>query len=393
MIIDELTNHVGNVMIGLRAEYIRQPDRACQILDSYSRYKRGGAAGQGISITQLVEHGASRFYRGLDTQPAVEDNSETRQHFATWNNMKTDVVLQGTHIEEACGLKTMDLMTQERSLGHSKETDQLAFLNLVETKYRAAATGSQSKKVQAFWGHYLPDNEKDRAPESLDDLFNEDGDWHGLNPGDLGEFPDTHPWGRNPINSDASKLRHRPQIFDKGGEEISLEMIDRDTMEVSLVNPGPYLGLLWSKGFSKLAAEILNKNDKVPLLYGTEKWTYSIQCIRINNYTIIPDPNMIEGKMRGLHVGMPGGMDGTFFPFYWDSMGDDVADFGMLAQEQITDVPAGLDFGFGREIPWYGMEWHRSDRYFDAVDTGVLLKYTNVCLERGFQTEWRGLNA
>ena len=392
MIINELANHVESIMLGLRAEYVRQPDRACQALDSFARYKMGGAAGLGISITQLVEHGEARFYRGLDIAPAVQDNSETRQHFANWADMKMPVVLDGTAIEQACGLTTGQLMMQDRSLGHSEKKDQLAFLNLIQTKYLAAATGAQSKKVTALWGNLVNEENPSRAYENLDDLFNEDGVWHGLQPSDLGSYPESHVWGREPLSNvgtDAEKkLRHRPIIVEV--TTIDFDNINEVTMAMSLVVPGNFLAFMHYKEFVELAKVVLDKNDKVPLVTGSQYWNYDIQCVRINNFKIIPDPNMTEGQFRALHVGDNGMENGTFFPFYWDPMVNEVDEFAMLADKQIvSDMPAGMDFGYGRQLPWYGQEWNRSQTRENAIDTSIYLKSLYVCTERGFQLEMR----
>lgn len=230
MILNQITNHVREIILGLRTEYVEVPDYIAQIFDSYARYKTGGAAGLGISIPALLNRGRAVFYSGLDQAQEVRDDAQVERHFAYWKHMATDVVMPGTDLKQMVGITVADLIRQDYALGHMNETDQLMLLNLFETKYLTSAAALQGKKVTATHGHYqaLGDDEVGREPESLDDLFNENKEFHGVSPDALGEWDNDHVWGRRPISNVGTeteqKQRHRPIIYDANNATVSLQI-------------------------------------------------------------------------------------------------------------------------------------------------------------------------
>lgn len=219
LILNQLTNHVREIILGLRTEYIRVPDYICQILDSYSRYKTGGAAGHSVHIPSLLSRGKAIFYSGLDEAQETERPTQVGRHAAYWKHLYIDVAIIGTELKQVLGL-TVDQFIGMRSLGHMNDGDRLMLLNILKSEYLTAAGGLQGKKVEAMHGHYqeLEDEEAGRDPETLDDLFNPEGDWHGVSPGALKSWDTKHIWGRRPLGNygtDTERfLRHRPQIYD-----------------------------------------------------------------------------------------------------------------------------------------------------------------------------------
>ena len=95
-ITDELTNMVNPYMItGLQAEHIVSPTPTTNLLMGLKKSKIG-PSGNGVRITDLIEQGDGRFYRGLDQVTNRRANEGTVAHFEEWNNLQEDVVVAGT---------------------------------------------------------------------------------------------------------------------------------------------------------------------------------------------------------------------------------------------------------------------------------------------------------
>lgn len=414
MILNQLTNHVREIIIGLRTEFIRVPDYICQILDSFARYKTGGAAGHSVSIPALLRRGKAMFYSGLDEAQDTEENTQVERHFAFWKHLYIDVAIIGTVLKQTIGLTVDQFISQTGSLGHMNDTDRLMLLNILKSEYLTAAGGLQGKKVAALHGHYhqLEDDEAQRKPEDLDDLFNEEGDFHGIAPNAQGEWDNDHIWGRRPLGNHGTdaerKLRNRPQIYDfristPGGDpdgapvKPSIENLEPVLRGYMQVVQGGKLGYMWHEGFSALVQDILNKNLTVPrLVMGGAGWEFDIDCVKIAGTTIISDPNAKEEILRVLDVGTPGMEDGTVFPMYYDPMTNPVdwlrTEAEMLSQNK--GRPKGMDFGRPRMTPYQGSEWRRSDKHVDAAISRILLDYIPILSPvRGNQLEIRGLKA
>ena len=126
-------------------------------------------------------------------------------------------------MKQVVGLTTDQLTQQDMTLGHMNDTNMYQLLNILDTEYMAAASGIQEKKVAATHGHYqvLEPDEEQRKPESLDDLFDEEADFHGVAIDGLGVYDRGHVWGRRPISNvgavvdgvDEKKMIHRPQVY------------------------------------------------------------------------------------------------------------------------------------------------------------------------------------
>lgn len=402
-------------MLALRTEYIDVPDYLCGILDSYARYKTGGVMGLGVSIPVLTRRAPARYYRGLDEAQSLEKNDEVDRHFAYYSDMSVPVVMVGTDLQRTTGMTTAQLVRQDYSLGHMNETDRLMLLNQFNTAYETGAAGAQARKVGGLHGDYLTldSDEIQRAPESLNDLFDPNGRWHGVDPAELGSWDNDHVWGRDPVgnhanNKDNKKYRHCPQIYSvtetadtgdvalyKTGAKGLIKFLDKKLREYNMVVKRKKLGYMWADGFSEVVGEILNKNLNVPqLTMGGYGWQYDIDCVKIAGTTIIADPNAPEGALRVLEVGDPGMDNGTVFPFYWDPLTSPIEEIRMKAKAKSDriDRPKGMDFGYMRETPYFGDEWYRDTRYEDAVASKIrLASIPVVCTVRGHQLEINGL--
>lgn len=402
-------------MLALRTEYIDVPDYLCGILDSYARYKTGGVMGLGVSIPVLTRRAPARYYRGLDEAQSLEKNDEVDRHFAYYSDMSIPVVMVGTDLQRTTGMTTAQLVRQDYSLGHMNETDRLMLLNQFNTAYETGAAGAQARKVGGLHGDYLTldSDEIQRAPESLNDLFDPNGRWHGVDPAELGSWDNDHVWGRDPVGNHANntgnkKYRHCPQVYSvtetadtgdvavyKSGAKGLIRFLDKKLREYNMVVKRKKLGYMWADGFSEVVGEILNKNLNVPqLTMGGYGWQYDIDCVKIAGTTIIADPNAPEGALRVLEVGDPGMDNGTVFPFYWDPLTSPIEEIRMKAKAKSDriDRPKGMDFGYMRETPYFGDEWYRDTRYEDAVASKIrLASIPIVCTVRGHQLEINGL--
>lgn len=402
-------------MLALRTEYIDVPDYLCGILDSYARYKTGGVMGLGVSIPVLTRRAPARYYRGLDEAQSLDKNDEVDRHFAYYSDMSVPVVMVGTDLQRTTGMTTAQLVRQDYSLGHMNETDRLMLLNQFNTAYETGAAGAQARKVGGLHGDYLTldSDEIQRAPESLNDLFDPMGRWHGVDPAELGSWDNDHVWGRDPVgnhgnNTGNKKYRHCPQVYSvtetattgdvavyKSGAKGLIRFLDKKLREYNMVVKRKKLGYMWADGFSEVVGEILNKNLNVPqLTMGGYGWQYDIDCVKIAGTTIIADPNAPEGALRVLEVGDPGMDNGTVFPFYWDPLTSPIEEIRMKAKAKSDriDRPKGMDFGYMRETPYFGDEWYRDTRYEDAVASKIrLASIPIVCTVRGHQLEINGL--
>lgn len=400
MILNQITNHVREIILDLRKEYVEVPDFLVQIMDSYARYKRGGVAGLGISIPSLTNRANAIFYNDLDEAQAIDNVTEVARHFAYWKHMYVPVLIRGTVLKQTVGLTVSQLVQQNYSLGHMNKNDGNMLLNLLESEYLTAAAGIQGKKVTAAHGHYmelLPE-ESDRRPETLDDLFNEDGDYHNISIDALGSWDNDHVWGHRPLSNNGTdaekKYRNRPVIYDMtSGSGQTFSDLHPILRRLNMVVKTPKLGFMWDDGFSNLVDDMLDKNTRVPqLTLGGAGAEYDIDCVKIAGTTIIADPNTPEDKLRILNVGTPSMQNGTIFPMYYDPMVNPVESFreraAMLSLNK--DRPRGMTFGRPRPTPFHGMEWSRNDRYVDAAYSQLFLDYIPfLCTVRGHQMEIR----
>jgi hypothetical protein len=263
------------------------------------------------------------------------------------------------------------------------------------------AAGIQDKKVTAAHGHMLqltPEEAAGRAPETLDDLFNEDGEYHDVGPSELGSWDGGHPWNERPFSNTGTdaekKYRHRPQIYEfASGVEPSISGLHPPLRRLQMVVKSPKIGVMWDDGFSQLAEEVLDKNDRMPqITMGGAGWEFDVDCVKIAGTSIIADPNTPVNKLRVLNVGTPSLDNGTIFPFYFDPLVNPAEGFKKEAEMLSMNMgrPKGMTFGRPRPTPYHATNWDRSDRYVDAVVCNVMLDYIPfLCTVRSYQTEFR----
>ena len=422
MILNQLTNHVRELVVALRLEPVKTPDYITAIFDGYARV-RTGAMAHSVSIPNLLKKAKAYFYKGLDFAQQIQDQRLVERHFAHWKHMYVNVSMEGILLKQVTGLTCTQMVESGYSLGQANASHQLQIFNILDTEYLTAAAGIQEKKVAAMHGHYqeLEPDEEPVAPESLDDLFSHEEEFHGLTPGALGEWDKLHIWSRRPISNvgntnvegkNERKYIHRPIVRDiryedDGTTEImtdagskgvrpTIKSLEPILRRYSMVVQGGKLGYMWDYGFSALVADILGRNLSVPqLIMGGAGWEYDIDCVKIAGVTIISDPNAVEGELRVLHVGDPGMENGTVAPFYFDAGEDAVPQFEMRARAMSAnrERPRGMDFGRPIPTPYQGQAWRLSDTHVDAMFSRVLLDYIPVlALLRGYQLKLIGLD-
>ena len=405
MILNQLTNHVREIVLALRTEPVEVPDFITGILDAFARYETG-VMGHSVSIPALLKRAKAYFYNGLDSAHDIQDNRLVERHFAFWKHAYVNVSIPGTLLKQVVGLTTDQLTQQDMTLGHMNDTNMYQLLNILDTEYMAAASGIQEKKVAATHGHYqvLEPDEEQRKPESLDDLFDEEADFHGVAIDGLGVYDRGHVWGRRPISNvgavvdgvDEKKMIHRPQVYQFAADtKPSIASLEPLLRQYAMVVKGGKLGYMWAEGFSTLVQDILGKNLMVPqLVVGGAGWMFDQDCVKIAGTTIIADPNAEPGELKVMHVGSPGMMNGTVFPLYFDPMAAADEYFAMKAKMMSANAerPKGMDFGTSRPTPYQPFHWTRSDSHVDAIYSRVLLDWIPVlCVMRSNQLKIKRL--
>lgn len=411
MILNQLTNHVREIVLSLRTEPIEVPDFITLILDSYARYQTGVMT-HSVSIPNLLSRSRAFFYNGLDFAQQIEDNRQVERHFAHWKHVYTNVSIPGVLLKQVTGLTTSTLVEQGYALGHMNDTNMYQLLNILETEYCTSAAGIQEKKVAALHGHFMELEPEEEAvkPETIDDLFDEDGDFHGIPIDALGEWDNGHIWGRRPLSNvgtDAEKKQiHRPIVVnaatfadaDATGEIApSISNLEPILRRYAMVVKGGKLGYMWDEGFSTLVQDIIGRNLMVPrLIMGGAGWEFDIDCVKIAGTTIIGDPNAKPGELCVLHVGDIGMQNGTVFPFYFDPLTDSVDYFSEKARmlSENRERPRGMDFGRPRMTPYQGQNWRESDAHVDAIYSRIMLDWIPIlCTMRGHQLKITNLES
>ena len=391
-ILDELTNMVDPMMLeALQAEHIMSPCPTSNILAGFLR-KKQGPAGNGVSITDLVEQGDGRFYRGLDHAEGRTSNEGTRTHYQEWSNLQEDVVIAGTQLEEVLGLTTRQAVQPDRSLRDFPTPARLTKINLVGMRYKQAAISGKNDMSRALWGDTIEGDSISRMPLTLQQLFDENGELHGLGPSDLGEWDEGKDvWYKSPPNTDGSRNRHIPQIFHNSGtaRSISKAVLDVPNLKMKAYVPGFWIAPTDAELFAKLSTEF-EGNDQGPLLVGDYSWELGIECVKYHNTFYYVDPRAETDRIKHIHVGMPNGDMGSFFPLAWDSASSMGLD-EMIGEKDPSQRAKGIPFGTPMKFPWYFLGWTRSDRHADAIYNNIMCKYMYICLYRWKQFEIRDL--
>lgn len=392
-ILDEMTNIVSPQMItGLQTDHIVAPCPTSQLLDSFMR-KKTGPAGNGVSLTELIEQGDGRFYTGLDTVEARESNEGTVQHFEKWCNGQWDVVLAGTQLESVLGMRTRAVIESGKGFRDFPTPQRLTIINLAKMRYEQAAVAGKNDIARVRWGIGREGDNLDRMPINLPQVFDATANLHGIGPDDLGEFDAArHPWGKTPPNTDQSKKRHIPQIFHNNGTNrtISKSVLDGPALKMQAVVPGFWLAPTHADLFMTLSNEFTG-NDQGPLLVGAYMYELGIECIKYHNTYYYVDPRAPEDEIYHIHIGMTDGRGGSYFPLWWDES-ESITLEGMITGKT-ADLPRGVPMGGQMRMPWGDMGWTRSDRHADALYTDLLAKYLDICLYRWKQYSVKDLQS
>lgn len=395
-ITDELTNMVDSHMIaGLQAEHIMSPTPTCNLLMGLLR-KRMGPAGHGVSITDLIEQGDSRWYRGLDRAENRSVNEGTVKHFEEWANLQADIVIAGTQLRQVLGIDSAAVVKADSSLSSFSANQRLTFLDLVGMRAGQAATRGINDIDSALWGDFLPTDNPNRMPITLDQVFDETGPLHGLNPEDLGEWDEKkHVWYDNPINTDGSKYRHIPQIFHNNGtaRQISRDVLNYANIRMTASVSGYWLCPLNPALFETLSKEPIPENDRVPLLAGT-RWEYKVDCIKYYNTYYYVEQRAPEDRARHIHIGQMNGRDGAFFPLAWMNNSENVDIRSLLLASDPTPNIPGIPLGKAdMGMPWFTQEWGRGEKYANAIYNTLEAMCMWICLYRWKMYETRDLEA
>ncbi len=393
-ITDELTNMVNpHLIAGLQTQHIMSPTPTCNIMSGFLR-KKIGAAGNGVQITDLIEQGDGRFYRGLDTAENRRTNEGTVSHFEQWSNLQEDVVLAGTQLQEVLGINTSDVVKSDSSFSNFPDSDQLTMINLAAMRAEQAAVSGMADVDRALWGDFLPGDARNRMPSTLDQLFDETGSFHGIGPDDLGQWdPAKQVWAEDPPNTDNDKRRHIPQIFHNSGtaRKVSREVLMHPNILMAANVMGYWVAPTHPDLFQTFATEEnISQNDRVPLLAGT-RWEYKVECVKYQNAYYYVEQRAPRDRIRHIHVGMMDGTGGSFFPFAWMAK-EGVDLMSLLSAEDPTPSIPGIPTGKPSITwPWFTQEWTRSERYANAIYCELELKYMWLCLYRWKQFEVRDL--
>ena len=393
-ITDELTNLVNPFMVaGLQAEHIVSPTPTCNLLMGVMKTKMG-PAGSGVKITDLIEQGDGRFYRGLDQVSNRTVNEGTVSHFEEWNNLQEDVVLAGTRLREVLGVDASDVVKADSSLSSFSDAQQDTIIDEVGMRGGQAANRGIQDVDRALWGDYLPDDNPNRMPVTLDQIFDETGELHGIGPEDLGSWDEAlHVWYENPINTDQNRNRHIPQIFHNNGttRAISRDVLNYANIRMTASVPGYWIAPVNPVLWDDMTTENVPENDRVPIFTGL-RWEYQVRTIRYYNTFYYLEQRAPTDRIRHIHVGMMNGMDPSFFPMFWLKSDRDFSLEDLLLADDPTPTFNGMPLGDGRTtMPWFTQEWVRSERYANAIYCELELMYMWICLYRWKMYEVRDL--
>ena len=412
-ITDELTNMVNpHILTGLQTQHLMSPTPTCNILSGFLR-KKMGAAGNGVQISDLIEQGDGRFYRGLDTAENRRSNEGTVRHFEEWSNLQEDVVLAGTQLQEVLGMTSSDVVKADTSLSNFPESDRLQMINLGAMRAEQAAISGLQDVDRALWGEYLPNDNRNRMPMTLDEVYDEAGQLHGIGPDDLGEWePAKQVWAEKPANDAKDTRRNVPQIFFPGDSTDRGERDYTAPADADLITTGKVLYEKLLEANVKMSANVagywicplqpemflsldrymftLANNYKVPL-YAGAKYTYRIECIRIQNSYYYIEQRAPNDRARHIHIGQMDGSGGSFFPLAW-SPKQTLDIMELLSSPDPTPKIDGMPMGNAAMTwPWWMEMWQKSERYASAIFCELELKWMWLCTYRWKQFEVRGI--
>ena len=395
-ITDELTNMVNPYMItGLQAEHIVSPTPTTNLLMGLKKSKIG-PSGNGVRITDLIEQGDGRFYRGLDQVTNRRANEGTVAHFEEWNNLQEDVVVAGTQLREVLGVDASDVVKADSSLSSFSAAQQDTFIDLVGMRGGQAAHSGINDVDRALWGDLLSSDNVNRMPVTLDQVFDETGELHGIGPEDLGEWDEAkHVWYEDPVNSDQDRNRHIPQIFHNSGtdRQVSRDVLNDANIVMTASVPGYWIAPVNPVLWRTMSRENISENDRVPLYTG-KNWMYRVDCIKYYNVYYYVEQRAPVDRIRHIHIGMGNGKDASFFPLFWMKTDSDFSLADLMLADDPTPPNMGIPIGDPNAvIPWFTQMWQFSERYANAIYCELELMYMWLCLYRWKNYEVRDLIA
>ena len=372
-----------------------------------------GEPTEGKRIDHLLKAPRSQWYGGNDTLRSQEQVSGVNRHFAFWGAMMTPVSWDMLQLTKNTGITSGQLFDENFSIARMGETGRYAFYNQVETRYRQAVYGASLDLENSLWGIWAPDDNENRAPESLADIMSDSKQLHGLGPTELGKFDSRHVLGRTNTKFPGWEYVHSPRVFHfnhtdgKGGKPAAgtapkqltrdniYQAMDEFLRPWDLIVKGMKMMPLDHRLFGLLAEnKYILENDKFAMrIYDGMGWEETKQVVRMHNTYIFSEPNAPENEMWGLHTGAPGGMNGTIYPVFWESSPNRKGrqQIDTLVRGSNQAAPGYATMGMRvRPIPFYHDEFFRFTGRADSGGSNIRLLYMWICQERWCQTIGRG---
>lgn len=347
-----------------------------------------GPAGNGIRITDLIDEGTGRYYKGPD--PSAPNYSEgMRARFVEWTNQMSDIVLLGTHLEENAGVPSDVLVNNQLRLSSfSSDNRDEMIVDYALTNTEVAANQSNSSRKDALHGRYTG-NDVDRAPQSLADLFNENASYDNVATHELGTFPDGHLWSSS-APGQASTNIHEPRIFDNNGssQTISKDILNKPRLRMEAAAQGFWLAGIHSTLYDTLSSEW---DAQIQIMMGTDMLEFAFNAVMLGRTLYFPDDYMPPDRARHIHVGdLRTGLGGSYYFYFWQPRRTtrDVRSKPMgPMMPNLRQMPVGRTFA----VPYYADQYDRLQGRADAVGAALRQKYTIICTHRWLQYEVRDL--
>ena len=374
-----------------------------------------GTPTEGKRIDHLLKAPRSQWYGGNDPLRAQEQVSGVNRHFAFWGAMMTPVSWDMLQLTKNTAITSAQMFDNNFSIARMGETDKFSFYNQIETRYRQSMYGASMDLENSLWGIWAPDDNENRAPESLKDIMSDTKQLHGIGPKELGKFDSRHVLGRENTEFPGWEYVHAPRTYyfnhtdGKGGQPAvgtADKTLTRDNIFQAmteflrpwdLIVKGQKMMPLDHRLFGLLAEnKYILENDKFSMrIHDGMGWSETTDVVRMHNTCLFSEPNAPNNEMWGLHTGTPGGMNGTIYPVFWESAGNRKgrAQLDMLYQKsnQMAAPAVASDIGMRmRPIPFYSDEMFRFTTRADSGGSNIRLLYMWVCQERWCQTVGRG---
>lgn len=399
----------------LSGESLKNPGFFLGMMTSYAKYVQGTPT-EGQRIDHLLKAPRSTWYGGNDPYQVQEQVSGVNRHFAFWGAMMTPVSWDMLELTKNTGITSGEFLDPNFSLSRMGETDRYSFYNQVETHYRQAIYGAGLDVERSIWGLWEPSDAQDKAPEDLKKIMNPDGDLHGIGPKVLGKFDTRHPLGRSGTKFPNWEYVHKPRVYyfdsTKGDGSGSADGTGRNGTKFQFTRDNIFVAIdefLRPWDLIVRGPKVMPMNHKVFGLLATHKdalaykgfarvsngmgWEETVQVVIMHNTMMFSEPNAPEDELWGLHVGSAGGMDGTFYPVFWESSGNRKGrtQIDALQRKSNATPPAPVARGMtARVIPYYHDENYRFTERADSGGSHIRLMYMWICSERWCQTVGRG---